>query len=154
MKQFPTDFLWGGAVAANQVEGAWQEGGKGLSTSDVQPEGIFGEVRDRKGQDFSLKDIAIDFYHRYPEDIALFSEMGFGILRVSIAWTRIFPKGDELTPCEAGLAYYDKLFDELAKYGIKAMVTLSHYEMPWHLVTEYGGWANREVITFLNATLR
>jgi len=148
MKQFPTDFLWGGAVAANQVEGAWQEEGKGLSTSDVQPTGIFGEVNDRKGGAFSLKDIAIDFYHRYPEDIALFSEMGFGILRVSIAWTRIFPKGDELTPCEAGLAYYDKLFDELAKQGIKAMVTLSHYEMPWHLVTHYGGWSNREVITF------
>ncbi|WP_241607374.1 glycoside hydrolase family 1 protein [Rosenbergiella australiborealis] len=147
MKQFPTDFLWGGAVAANQVEGAWQEGGKGVSTSDVQPHGIFGEVNQRHDNTFSLKDKAIDFYHRYPEDIALMSEMGFGILRISIAWTRIFPKGDELTPCEAGLAYYDKLFDELEKHGIQAMVTLSHYEMPWHLVTEYGGWVNREVIT-------
>ena len=148
MKQFPTDFLWGGAIAANQVEGAWREEGKGISTSDVQPQGIFGEVDERKTDRFSLKDIAIDFYHRYPEDIALFSEMGFGILRVSIAWTRIFPKGDESTPCEAGLAYYDKLFDELAKHGIKAMVTLSHYEMPWHLVSEYGGWSNRKVIAF------
>lgn len=91
MKTFPTDFLWGGATAANQVEGAYLEDGKGLSTSDVQPHGVFGEVVERVLGDSGIKDVAIDFYHRYPEDIALFAEMGFNCLRVSIAWTRIYP---------------------------------------------------------------
>src|SRR5690606_2498978 len=98
--------------------------------------------------DFSIKDVAIDFYHRYPEDIALFAEMGFSCLRVSIAWSRIFPQGDEQEPNEAGLAWYDKLFDELARHNIQPMVTLSHYEMPWGLVENYGGWGNRKVIAF------
>ena len=146
MKKFPDDFLWGGAVAANQVEGAWCEGGKGISTSDAQPQGIFGSVTERSEGNSGIKDIAIDFYHRYPQDIALFAEMGFTCLRVSIAWTRIFPMGDELEPNEEGLAFYDRLFDELAKYNITPLVTLSHYEMPWGLVKKYNGWGNREVI--------
>ncbi|MCS2172890.1 6-phospho-beta-glucosidase [Scandinavium sp. TWS1a] len=154
MKAFPETFLWGGAVAANQVEGAWQEDGKGISTSDVQPHGVFGEIRERKSGDMGIKDVAIDFYHRYPDDIALFAEMGFSCLRVSIAWTRIFPNGDEQQPNEAGLAYYDQLFDELAKHNITPMVTLSHYEMPWALVKNYGGWGNREVITFFERYAR
>jgi len=154
MKAFPKSFLWGGAIAANQVEGAYLEGGKGLSTSDVQPKGVFGEVVERVAGDSALKDVAIDFYHRYPEDIALFAEMGFSCLRVSIAWTRIFPNGDETTPNDAGLAYYDKLFDELAKYGITPLVTLSHYEMPWGLVKQYGGWGSRQTIGFFERYAR
>ncbi len=148
MKTFPNDFLWGGAVAANQVEGAYLEDGKGLSTSDVQPQGVFGPVVERVAGDSGIKDVAIDFYHRYPEDIKLFAEMGFNCLRVSIAWTRIFPNSDEQQPNEAGLAFYDKLFDELAAHNITPLVTLSHYEMPWGLVKQYGGWGNRQVIGF------
>ena len=148
MKTFPNDFLWGGAVAANQVEGAYLEDGKGLSTSDVQPQGVFGPVVERVAGYSGIKDVAIDFYHRYPEDIKLFAEMGFNCLRVSIAWTRIFPNGDEQQPNEAGLAFYDKLFDELAAHNITPLVTLSHYEMPWGLVKQYGGWGNRQVIGF------
>lgn len=148
MKLFPQDFLWGGAVAANQVEGAYREAGKGLSTSDVQPQGIFGDVVERREGDFGIKDVAIDFYHQYPQDIALFAEMGFKCLRTSIAWTRIFPHGDEEQPNEAGLAFYDSLFDEMAKYGIQPVVTLSHYEMPWELVKKHGGWGNRKTIGF------
>lgn len=148
MKLFPQDFLWGGAVAANQVEGAYREAGKGLSTSDVQPQGIFGDVVERREGDFGIKDVAIDFYHQYPQDIALFAEMGFKCLRTSIAWTRIFPHGDEDQPNEVGLAFYDSLFDEMAKYGIQPVVTLSHYEMPWELVKKHGGWGNRKTIGF------
>lgn len=148
MKLFPQDFLWGGAVAANQVEGAYREAGKGLSTSDVQPQGIFGDVVERREGDVGIKDVAIDFYHQYPQDIALFAEMGFKCLRTSIAWTRIFPHGDEDQPNEAGLAFYDSLFDEMAKYDIQPVVTLSHYEMPWELVKKHGGWGNRKTIGF------
>ncbi|MEZ3500113.1 glycoside hydrolase family 1 protein [Pantoea sp. KPR_PJ] len=154
MKTFPKDFLWGGAFAANQVEGAYLEEGKGLSTSDMQPQGIFGPVVERVPGDSSLKDVAIDFYHRYPEDIKLFAEMGFSCLRVSVAWTRIFPDGDESQPNEAGLAFYDRLFDELAAHGITPLVTLSHYEMPWGLVKHYGGWGNRQTITFFERYAR
>ncbi|MDN5969889.1 MAG: 6-phospho-beta-glucosidase [Enterobacterales bacterium] len=154
MKLFPQDFLWGGAVAANQVEGAYREAGKGLSTSDVQPQGIFGDVVERREGDFGIKDVAIDFYHQYPQDIALFAEMGFKCLRTSIAWTRVFPHGDEDQPNEAGLAFYDSLFDEMAKYGIQPVVTLSHYEMPWELVKKYGGWGSRKTIGFFEQYAR
>ena len=154
MKTFPDTFLWGGAVAANQVEGAYLEDGKGLSTSDVQPKGVFGPVVERVPGDSGIKDVAIDFYHRYPEDIKLFAEMGFSCLRVSIAWTRIFPNGDEQQPNEAGLAFYDKLFDELAAHNITPLVTLSHYEMPWGLVKQYGGWGSRQVIGFFERYAR
>ncbi|EOC0095136.1 glycoside hydrolase family 1 protein [Cronobacter dublinensis] len=154
MKTFPDGFLWGGAIAANQVEGAYLTDGKGLSTSDVQPQGILGPVVERVPGDSGIKDVAIDFYHRYPEDIALFAEMGFSCLRVSIAWTRIFPNGDERQPNEAGLAFYDRLFDEMAAHNITPLVTLSHYEMPWGLVTQYGGWGNRETIAFFERYAR
>jgi 6-phospho-beta-glucosidase len=154
MKTFPKTFLWGGAVAANQVEGAYLEDGKGLSTSDVQPQGVFGKVVERVEGDSGIKDVAIDFYHRYPDDIKLFAEMGFSCLRVSIAWTRIFPNGDEQQPNEAGLAFYDKLFDELAVHNITPLVTLSHYEMPWGLVKQYGGWGNRQTIDFFERYAR
>nr|WP_154324666.1 6-phospho-beta-glucosidase [Pantoea sp. 201603H] len=153
-KIFPKHFLWGGALAANQVEGAWQEDGKGISTSDMLPKGIFSDpVKSRDGVS-SIKDVAIDFYHRYPQDISLFAEMGFTCLRVSIAWSRIFPNGDENEPNEAGLAWYDKLFDELLQHNIQPLVTLSHYEMPWGLVENYGGWGNRKVITFFERYAR
>jgi 6-phospho-beta-glucosidase len=154
MKTFPDSFLWGGALAANQVEGAYLEDGKGLSTSDVQPQGVFGPVVERVAGDSGIKDLAIDFYHRYADDIKLFAEMGFSCLRVSIAWTRIFPNGDETQPNEAGLAFYDKLFDELSAHNITPMVTLSHYEMPWGLVKQYGGWSHRQVITFFERYAR
>ncbi|ELY4524719.1 6-phospho-beta-glucosidase [Cronobacter turicensis] len=154
MNTFPDGFLWGGAVAANQVEGAYLTDGKGLSTSDVQPRGILGPVVEREPDDSGIKDVAIDFYHRYPDDIALFAEMGFSCLRVSIGWTRIFPNGDEHEPNEAGLAFYDKLFDELAAHNITPLVTLSHYEMPWGLVKQYGGWGNRETIGFFERYAR
>ncbi|QKJ87566.1 6-phospho-beta-glucosidase [Paramixta manurensis] len=154
MKVFPQDFLWGGAIAANQVEGAYLSDGKGISTADVLPNGIFGELKERQANDRAIKDIAIDFYHRYPQDIALFAEMGFTCLRISIAWSRIFPEGDEAQPNEAGLAFYDALFDELAKYGIQPLVTLSHYEMPWALVQRYGGWGNRKLIAFFERYAR
>ncbi|MGC6387370.1 glycoside hydrolase family 1 protein [Ewingella sp. S1.OA.A_B6] len=146
--RFPDGFLWGGAVAANQVEGAYLTDGKGLSTSDLQPNGIFGEVKQRVEGDVGIKDVAIDFYHRFPQDMELFAEMGFSVLRTSIAWTRIFPEGDETQPNEAGLAYYDRLFDEMKKYGITPLVTLSHYEMPYGLVKKHGGWGSRDTIGF------
>jgi len=148
--RFPKDFLWGGAMAANQVEGAYLSDGKGLSTSDLQPKGIFGSIKLRVDGDTSIKDVAIDFYHRYPEDIKLFAEMGFSVLRISIAWARIFPQGDELEPNEAGLAFYDRLFDEMKKYAITPLVTLSHYEMPYGLVTKHGGWGSRQTIEFFD----
>ncbi|MED4074060.1 6-phospho-beta-glucosidase [Priestia endophytica] len=144
---FPKNFLWGGALAANQVEGAYREDGKGLSVADVLPDGIWGPIVYPPQGEY-LKHNAVDFYHRYKEDIALLAEMGFKCLRTSIAWSRIFPKGDEEQPNEAGLQYYDDLFDELAKYGIEPLITLSHYEMPMHLVEHYGGWTNRKVIAF------
>ncbi|MBW3696657.1 6-phospho-beta-glucosidase [Vibrio sp. T187] len=148
MTTFPNDFLWGGAIAANQVEGSFDKSGKGLSTSDMLPNGILSphQTRDERGS--GIKDLAIDFYNRYPEDISLFNEMGFNCLRLSIAWSRIYPNGDELEPNEEGLAYYDRIFDELAQHGMQPFVTLSHYEMPYALVENYGGWASRQLITF------
>lgn len=145
---FPESFLWGGATAANQIEGSHTTDGKGLSTSDVQPFGAMGELVYREEGDFNVKDVAIDFYNRYAEDIALFAEMGFTCLRVSIAWSRIFPNGNDAEPNEAGLAYYDRVFDEMAKHNITPMVTISHYEMPLNLADNYQGWASREVIGF------
>lgn len=143
----PDGFLWGGALAANQCEGAAREDGKGWSTADALTAGVLGKTQ-IPPEGFYLKEKAIDFYHRYKEDIAMFAEMGLKVLRVSIAWTRIFPDGDESRPNEKGLQFYDDLFDELRKYGIEPLVTLSHYEMPLHLATEYGGWANRKMIRF------
>lgn len=144
---FPKDFLWGGAIAANQIEGAALKDGKGYSTADALPDGVFGEVS-IPPRDFYPKKKAMDFYHHYKEDIKLLAEMGFKVFRLSIAWARIFPNGDEEMPNEKGLQYYDAVFDECLKYGIEPLVTLSHYEMPLHLAVEYGGWKNRKMIDF------
>ena len=152
MSGFKADFMWGGAVAAHQLEGGWQEGGKGISVADVMTAGAHGVAREITdgviaGKNYPNHD-AIDFYHRYKDDIKLFAEMGFKCFRTSIAWTRIFPLGDEAQPNEAGLQFYDDLFDECLRYGIEPVITLSHFEMPYHLVTEYGGWRNRKLIDF------
>lgn len=144
---FPEGFLWGGATAANQLEGAYDEGGKGLSVQDVMPQGIVG-ARTAEPTPDNLKLVGIDFYHRYADDIALFAEMGFKTYRFSIAWSRIFPKGDETEPNEEGLAFYDRVLDELEKHGIEPLVTISHYETPLHLAETYDGWTSRELIDF------
>ncbi|MEG9298203.1 6-phospho-beta-glucosidase [Mangrovibacillus sp. Mu-81] len=155
--QFQKGFLWGGATAANQIEGGFHEGNKGLNIADVLPGGKGRlNILQSPGFNFEIDEEtysypnheAIDFYHRYKEDIALFAEMGFKVFRMSIAWTRIFPNGDELEPNEEGLAFYDRVFDELRSFGIEPVVTISHYEMPLNLVKEYGGWRNRKVVAF------
>ena len=144
---FPEGFLWGGATAANQIEGAYAEDGKGLSVQDVLPGGVVKPASAGPTPD-NLKLEAIDFYHRYQEDIALFAEMGFKVFRLSIAWSRIFPRGDEAEPNAAGLAFYDRVIDELLAHNIVPLVTLSHYELPLYLAQEYGGWTNRKLIGF------
>lgn len=154
-KSFPEGFLWGGATAANQLEGGFQEGNKGLNVADVLPGGKGRlQILKNPGFDFEINTEkytypnheAVDFYHRYKEDIALFAEMNFKCFRMSIAWTRIFPNGDDPEPNEEGLAFYDRVFDELNKHGIEPLVTIAHYDMPVHLVKNYGGWRNRDVI--------
>lgn len=151
-RAFPKGFLWGGAVAAHQLEGGYDQDGKGLSIADFytlgdseHPRTITSTIEKNR---YYPNHEAIDFYHRYPEDIKLFAEMGFECFRTSIAWARIFPKGDEEVPNEAGLQFYDDLFDECLKYGIQPVVTLSHFEMPIHLVKKYGGWRDRRLIDF------
>jgi 6-phospho-beta-glucosidase len=153
---FPKNFLWGGAIAANQAEGGWNEGGKGLSLSDLVRGGLLHGKIDAEVDPalFYPAHEAIDFYHRYAEDIALFAEMGFKVFRLSIAWSRIFPRGDEEEPNEAGLAFYDRVFAELAKHGIEPLVTLSHYETPLHLIRTYGGWTNRKLIAYFDRYAR
>ncbi len=144
------DFLWGGATAANQFEGAWDVDGKGPSVPDMctngshtSPKWVTTAIRpDRLYPSHE----AIDFYHHYEEDIALFAEMGFKCFRMSINWTRIFPTGMEEEPNEKGLAFYDRVFDCCKKHGIEPLVTISHYELPYALVERYNGWAGREVI--------
>jgi len=143
--RFPDNFLWGGATAANQIEGAYNEGGKGLSVQDVTAKGVMAPPTAEPTAD-NLKLKGIDFYHRYAEDIAMFAEMGFKVFRFSIAWTRIFPNGDDAEPNEEGLAFYDRVLDELEKHGIEPLVTISHYETPLNLATKYGGWTNRALI--------
>ncbi|MEC0107830.1 6-phospho-beta-glucosidase [Paenibacillus taichungensis] len=153
---FPEKFLWGGATAANQLEGAYLEGGKGLTTVDLIPTGAnrfpiaLGNLDSYEPKDgeFYPSHEAIDFYHRYKEDIALFAEMGFKCLRLSVAWARIFPNGDDAEPNEAGLQFYDDVFDELLKYNIEPVVTICHFDVPVHLVETYGGWKNRKMIGF------
>lgn len=150
---FPENFLWGGAVAANQCEGAYNEDGKGLSIQDVMPRGIMSYPTAEPTED-NMKLVGIDFYHKYKEDIKLLAEMGFKVFRTSIAWTRIFPKGDETEPNLKGLQFYDDLFDECLKYGIEPLVTISHYETPLHLAREYDGWINRKMIGFYERYVR
>lgn len=146
----PKDFLWGGAFAAHQFEGGWDKDGKGPSVVDVLTAGAHGvprRITDKvEAHEFYPNHEAVDFYSRYKEDIALFAEMGIKALRTSIGWTRIFPKGDEDEPNEAGLQFYDDVFDELLKYGIKPVITLSHFEIPLHLAREYGGFRSRKVV--------
>lgn len=145
--EFPKDFLWGGATAANQCEGAYLEDGKGLSIQDIMPKGIKSAPTSEPTED-NMKLVAIDFYHRYKEDIKLFAEMGFKVFRLSIAWSRIFPNGDDKEPNEEGLKFYDRVFDELEKYGIEPLVTISHYETPLNLAKKYDGWRCRDLIDF------
>lgn len=151
-KQLPKNFLWGGAVAAHQVEGAWDEDGKGISTADVMTAGANGLSREiTKGvipSKYYPNHEAIDFYHRYKEDIQLFKKMGLKAFRTSINWTRIFPNGDEKEPNEAGLVFYDQLFDELLSHGIEPVITLSHFEIPYHLYEKYGGFRHKKVIDY------
>lgn len=153
---FPKDFLWGGATAANQYEGAYNLNGRGLSNVDLLPVGenrravIFGEKKMFNFEDgyFYPAQNAIDGYHYYKEDIALFAEMGFKTYRMSIAWTRIFPNGDESEPNEKGLQYYEDVFNECKKYGIEPLVTISHFDTPMYLVEKYGSWRNRKMIKY------
>lgn len=146
------DFLWGGAMSAHQFEGAYNVGGKGLSIADVMSAGAHGVPRILTDgvlpEYYYPNHEGIDFFHRFQEDVKLLAEMGFKCFRTSIAWSRIFPNGDESEPNEAGLAYYDALFDELLKYGIEPVITLSHFEMPYHLAKEYQGFYNRKTIDF------
>ena len=148
---FKKDFLWGGACAANQFEGAWDIDGKGISVSDMCTNGTKLNPKriTTKIEDHTLypSHEAIDFYHHYKEDIALFAEMGFKVFRTSINWTRIYPTGMDEEPNEKGLEFYENVFKECKKYGIEPLVTLSHYEMPYALVEKYNGWASVEVIS-------
>ena len=157
---FPKNFLWGGATAANQMEGAWNEDGKGLTTAEVVKKSQ--NPLEMSANDVSMNTIkvamsdmtdkmypkrrGIDFYHHYQEDIKLFAEMGFKAFRLSIAWARIFPNGDDKEPNEAGLKFYDHIFDECHRYGIEPVVTISHYEMPLNLTLKQNGWFSRETI--------
>lgn len=152
MSVLPDNFLWGGAVSAHQCEGAYDADGKGLSIADVMTAGSRTMAR-RITDGITAGEVypnhyGIDFYHRYEEDIQLFAEMGLKCFRTSIAWTRIFPNGDEKEPNEKGLAFYDRLFRTCRKYGIEPIVTLSHFETPYYLVKHYGGWKNRKLIGF------
>lgn len=160
---FPENFLWGGATAANQIEGAWNINGKGMSVADVSmykpeldikdyvnqwhvtPEQIITAMEDKTDK-FYPKRRGIDFYHHYKEDLALFKEMGLKCLRISIAWTRLFPTGVETEANQAGIDFYISLFKEMRKNKIEPLVTLSHYEMPLYLVNEFNGWESRKLI--------
>lgn len=160
---FPPNFLWGGAVAANQCEGAWQADSKGPGLPDVEllpkdysrkdivgfhhtKEEIVQALADQEG--YYPRRTAIDFYHTYREDLKLMKEMGFKCFRTSFNWPRIFPKGDEITPNELGLKFYDNLIDCMLEYGIEPIMTLSHYEMPIHLSITYNGWHSRKTIDY------
>lgn len=150
LKNFPEGFYWGGATAANQIEGAWDVDGKGISIADVMTEGSFGEPRRItrgivEGEYYPAHE-AIDFYHHYKEDIALFAEMGLKMYRLSIAWSRIFPDSNSDTPNEKGLEFYDKVFKELKKYNIEPLVTIYHNDLPYHFVEECNGWSSRKVL--------
>ncbi|WNZ90725.1 6-phospho-beta-glucosidase [Streptococcus iniae] len=154
--KFPKDFLWGGATAANQCEGAYDRDGRGLANVDLVPIGkdrlpiITGQKKVDHFEDnyFYPAKESIDFYHHYKEDIALFAEMGFKTYRMSIAWSRIFPMGDESQPNEAGLQFYENVFKECHKYQIEPLVTITHFDCPMHLIETYGGWRNRKMIDF------
>lgn len=149
--EFPKNFYWGGAIAANQAEGAWQEDGKGISTADIMTEGT--HVQERRITPILEENTkypsheGIDFYHTYKEDIALLAEMGLNIFRFSIAWTRIFPTGEETEPNELGLTFYDNVIEECLKNNIEPLITMVHNDIPYELVKKYNGWASREMIS-------
>jgi len=160
---FPQDFLWGGAIAANQAEGAWQEGHKGLCLADINEYTDKIALEKKGNREMTSEEVqrhldnvngvypkreAIDFYHTYKQDLALLRETGMNSFRTSINWARIFPNGDEKEPNEEGLKYYDGLIDEILRLGMEPMITVSHYEMPLHLSLKYNGWANRKTIGF------
>lgn len=152
----PENFLWGGATAANQVEGAWNEGGRGLANVDVIPHGPergavmrgIRHIHEIDDEHYFPALEAVDFYHHYKEDIAAFAQMGFKVYRMSIAWSRIFPRGDEEEPNEEGLQFYENVFKELHKYGIEPLVTITHFDCPMYLIEHYGGWKNPKLIEF------
>lgn len=154
--RLPEGFLWGGATAANQCEGAYQEGGRGLANVDVIPTGkdrlavCLGRMRmtEPDGEHYYPAMEGIDLYHHYKEDIKLLAGMGFKVFRLSIAWSRIFPNGDDAVPNEEGLRFYDDVFAECHRYGIEPLVTITHFDCPMHLVTAYGGWRNRQLVEF------
>ena len=157
MTEFPKNFLWGGATAANQLEGGYKEDGRGLSIADALPGGKERfQIVQSPEFDWTMDEskykypnhVGIDYYHRFKEDIKLFSEMGFKCYRFSIAWSRIFPNGDETEPNEKGLEFYDQVIDECLKYNIEPVITISHYELPLNLAKNYGGWKNKKLITF------
>ena len=160
--KFNDNFLWGGATAANQCEGGYNEDGRGLANVDVCPTGkdrsavITGNLKmyDFDDDHFYPAKIAIDMYHNFRDDIKLFAEMGFKVYRMSIAWSRIFPNGDEETPNEKGLAFYDEIFNECKKYGIEPLVTICHFDCPMYLIKNYGGWRNRKMIGFYEKLCR
>ncbi len=151
----PEGFLWGGATAANQCEGAWREGGRGIANVDLIPYGADrwavaqGKMKMLECDDKHIYPghEAIDFYHHYKEDIALFAEMGFKVYRMSIAWSRIYPNGDEAEPNEEGLAFYDSVFDECKKHNIEPLVTLVHFDAPLGLIKKFGSWKSREMVS-------
>lgn len=171
---FPSDFLWGGATAANQYEGGYLSGGKGLATADVLTNGskseprrmvvelsdgtrqVIGRLQDVPDKAKAIvsdemyypSHVATDFYHHYKEDIALMGEMGFKTFRMSINWSRIYPNGDDLQPNEEGLQFYDNVFDECLKYGIEPLVTINHFDLPINLAYKYEGWLDRKTIQF------
>lgn len=156
MSRLPEGFLWGGATAANQCEGGYQEGGRGLANADVIPAGPSRLPVASGKKHMTICDEehtypsheAVDMYHRYKEDIKLFAEMGFKCYRFSIAWSRIFPNGDDAQANEEGLTFYESLIDECLSYGIEPLVTICHFDVPMHLVTEYGSWRSRKMIDF------
>lgn len=162
-KTFPENFLWGGAFAANQMEGAWQEGGKGLCVADINEYLADVPLAEKYNAEVTTEYVkaalasqdrvfpkrwGIDFYHTYKEDLALLKEMGLKTYRTSINWARIYPNGDETEPNEEGLKFYDDLIDEIIKNDMVPMISISHYEMPLNLTLNYKGWYSREVIEF------
>ena len=160
--KFNDNFLWGGATAANQCEGGYSEDGRGLANVDVCPTGrdrsavITGKLKmyDFNDKYFYPAKIAIDMYHNFEEDIKLFAEMGFKVYRMSIGWTRIFPRGDEETPNEKGLEFYERIFKVCKRYRIEPLVTITHFDCPMYLIEKYGGWRNRKMINFYEKLCR
>ena len=149
---FPNDFMWGGAIAANQSEGGFCSGG---ALDSVADHFVAGDLKTPRYVTHTIDEnkyypshIGIDFFHHYKEDIAMFAQMGFKTLRLSISWSRIFPHGDDESPNEEGIQYYLSVFKELKKYNIEPLVTISHYDIPYHLAEKYGGWKSRKLINF------